>query len=54
MPPRLQAGKALFAVTPFPFGFFRSFAVSLTLTIAELDWRQLNAITSMSGRRKFG
>ena len=32
---------------------FRSLAVSLSLTIAELEWRQLNAITSMSGRRKF-
>ena len=47
MPPRVQVVKALFAVTPFPFGFFRSLAVSLSLTIAELERRQLNAITSM-------
>jgi hypothetical protein len=39
-------------VIGFPFGFFRSLAVSLSLTIAELERRQLNAITSMSGRRK--
>ena len=31
---------------------FRSLAVSLSLTIAELEWRQLNAITSMSGTTK--
>ena len=52
MPPRVQAAKALFAGTPFPFGFFRSLAVSLSLTISELERRQLKTTTSMFRRRQ--
>ena len=48
------SSEIAFVARPFPFGFFRSLAVSLSLTIAELEWRQLNAITSMLRRRKFG